>query len=189
MDALTAILTCSLYLDDALVLGIVDNAHDDPLFLVEPDAEPEAGAAAEAAPTRAQAARRVREAVAHGERVLVGAMQVPAGWAARFGRPPEDLLDPCVNVSIGTAMLSEYDQACRQAAGLASRRACVLGRYALALGVPELTTVVTLALRYAHTRWTAPEEAPLFAPGPEGRAWGADCLLAPGFEERPESGL
>jgi hypothetical protein len=133
----------------------------------------------------------VREAVAHGERVLVGVMQVPAGWAGRFGRPPEDLLDPCVNVSIGTAMLSEYDLACRKSAGAspASRRACVLGRYALALGVPELTTVVTLALRYTRTRWTAPLEAPLFAPGPEGRAWGADCLFASGFDQRPESGL
>jgi hypothetical protein len=195
MHVLAAILTCSLHGDDALVRAIVDNVHDNPFAIVTPELDPDTDAASSAPQTLDAAVAQLREVTAHGGEPLLGLMQAPVAWASAFGRSPEDLFDPCINVSIGSAMLSAFDYACARSAGagapkttpapgFASRRGCALRRYAQAIQMPELTTVVALTLRYQRATPAPVSDAPIFALAPERRAWGSDCVFvsAPSME-------
>src|SRR5579884_4311780 len=88
-------------------------------------------------------ARRVAEAIAaRGGRPAVGYLAIPISLAPRFGRSIDELFDGCVNIGIGTAMLSAYGRTCtvessppghrhhrrRRAGQIKSRRACILRR-------------------------------------------------------------
>jgi hypothetical protein len=187
MDVLAAILTCSLHGDDAVVRAIVDNAHDNPLSIVTPELAPETGAASSSPQTLDEAVRQLRDVTAHGGQPLLGLMQVPVAWASAFGREAQDLFDPCINLSIGSAMLSEFDYACanppgssaRRATALRARRNCAVRRYAEAIQTPELATVVALDLRYQRGPSPPPSAAPIFPSPPESRAWGADRPFLP----------
>jgi hypothetical protein len=190
MVPLAALLACSLYPDDALVAAIIDNVEQNPLSIIVPDDRSDPNAATAAPATVEQARARVRELIAGGASPLIGLMQVPPAWAQTFGREPEELLDACVNVSIGTAMLSEFDYACARrpksgarakpptAISAEARRECALDRYSAAIGMVELTTVVGLTLRHVPERSTRASDAPIFPSTGERRVWGADCLLA-----------
>jgi hypothetical protein len=192
MHVLAAILTCSLHGDDALVRAIVDNVHDNPFAIVTPELDPDTEAASNAPQTLDAAVAQLREVTAHGGEPLLGLMQVPIAWASAFGRNPEDLFDPCINISIGSAMLSGFDYACapvRQAhmqrssrTGTSSaqplRRTCVVRKYAEAIGMPDLATVVTLDLRYLQLTLEAPNHAPIFQTTPA-HTWGSDCMFVP----------
>jgi hypothetical protein len=188
MVPLAALLACSLYADDALVTAIADNVEQNPLSIVTPDEHSDSDAAGTAPSTIDQARAKLGEIMARGGSPLLGLMQVPPAWARTFGREPEELFDACVNVSIGTAMLSEFDYACARhvrtaragAVRLAvadSRRRCVADRYADAIGMPEVATVVTLDLRYSRSLPAVASDAPIYAPARAVPGWGADCLL------------
>jgi hypothetical protein len=188
MTPLAAVLTCTLHNDAALVRAIVDNAHDNPYSIIDLELDPDQ------TPTHAPTAPRTLDAavaalsdlLAQGVAPLVGLMQIPVAWATSFGRVPGDLFDPCINVSIGSAMLSAYDYACAQpktlvpsrtSAGPRARRGCVLRRYAEAIGMPELETVVALDLRFQHSFPAPPADAPILTPTTDRPTWGANCLL------------
>jgi hypothetical protein len=200
MSVLAAILTCSLHNDDALVRAIADNAQGNVYSVINPDLDPEAAAAAPVPRALDAAVAQLNELVAQGATPLLGVMQVPPSWAAIFGREPRDLFEPCINVSIATAMLSSFDYDCaskvrpplKGEAAVRARRTCVLRRYAAEVRMPDLETVVTLALRYQHSSRSAPTalaDAPIFAPLSGGdRSWGSDCLfLAPPASAPPET--
>jgi hypothetical protein len=188
MVPLAALLSCSLYADDALVAAIADNVEQNPLSIVTPDERSDPDAAPAAPSTIDQARAKLGEIMARGGSPLIGLMQVPPAWARTFGREPEELFDACVNVSIGTAILSEFEYACakaRKSAGLSkgssavaeSRRRCVLDRYSSAIGMPEVSTVVTLSLRYSRFGAAVASDAPIYAPPSASGTWGADRLL------------
>jgi hypothetical protein len=207
MDVLAAILTCSLYADDALVRAIIDNAHDNPLVIFTLELDPATGSSLSAPETLDAAIAQLREVVAHGERPVIGLMQVPVTWASAFGREAADLFDPCINVSIGTAMLSEFDYMCtqskswpgsRRSAQLpTSRRTCALRRYAQAVRMPDLMTVVRLDMRYQGPALSVPTDGPIFPPPHQREGWGSDNLLVPSLpskgplsaQRRPAAGL
>jgi hypothetical protein len=182
MDVLAAILMCSLHDDEPIVRAIVDNAQANPFAVLTPDRD--ASTPSPPASTYEAAVAQLRDATAHGLRPLLGLMQVPPEWAELFGRAPEDLFDPCVNVSIGTAMLSAFDYECRRAKTRAPptalsppRRTCVARRYALAVRMPDLEAVVALELRSHAVDPVEPANAPIFPLRGLERTWGADCLL------------
>jgi hypothetical protein len=56
--------------------------------------------------------RIVNAIIAEGDRPANDFMVVPITWAARFRRTTDDLFDGCTNISVATAMLSEYEHAC-----------------------------------------------------------------------------
>jgi hypothetical protein len=58
---------------------------------------------------------------------LIGLLPVPPAWAAIYQHRPEDLLDPCINVSVATAQLSAYERRC---ARRRDPRSCALHAYA-----------------------------------------------------------
>jgi hypothetical protein len=186
MDVLAAILTCSLYADDAVVRAIVDNAHDNPLAIFTPELDPATGATSSAPETLDAAIAQLRDVFARDGRPLIGLMQVPVTWASAFGREATDLFDPCINVSIGSAMLSEFDYACgrpkatisaqNKSASHASRRTCAVQRYAQAVRMPDLASVVTLNLRNRGAPLASPADAPIFHAPPD-RSWGSDRVL------------
>ncbi len=189
MNIFAAVLTCSLHADDALVRAIVDNAHGNPYTLINPELDPEA--AASATPPRAldAAVAQLNELLSEGVEPLIGVMQVPVAWASTFGRQPADLFDPCINITIGSAMLSAYDYDCAHPKASAfstapkaaqpARRLCVLRRYAAAIRTPDLETVVTLVLRFQHAPAASPTDAPILVRPPEDCGWGAATLLLP----------
>jgi hypothetical protein len=98
---------------------------------------------------------------------LIGLMQVPIMWARRYQKMPEELFDPCTNLAVGTAKLSELQYECLHPVKAHRKnghpdvaktvvsttvRRCVLHRYAQAIRMPELELVVSLELE--HQRQT-----------------------------------
>jgi hypothetical protein len=188
MTLLAAVLTCSLHNDDALVRAIADNAHDNPYAIVNLEVDPDEIPAPTPPRTLDAAVAQLNDLLAQGITPVIGLMQVPVTWAASFGREPQELFDPCINVSIGSAMLSAYDYACTHTKrpghptkppGPRARRACVLHRYAEAVGMPDLETVVRLELRYQHAPPAPAADSPILTAPVQPAAWGASSLLLP----------
>lgn len=199
MDLLTAMLACSVYTsDDALVRAIADsNSHGNQYAVLDAAASTESDGPPPAEPKTVEAAMaRLEEIRSNGGKPLLGWMQLPPDWLTMFGREMREAFDPCINVTIGTAMLSTFDYECSESApdrrGAAQRprrqsprmrpmdrRACVVRKYGEALGMAEFGLVTTLQLRYQRsadgsTGASAPIE---FMAG--GRVWGADRILVP----------
>jgi Transglycosylase SLT domain len=196
MDVLTTILTCSLYLaDDSLVRAIAEStSQSNPYFVfdaavdmteVDPPAPPKTVEAAVA---------RVEEVAAKGGRPLVGLMQLPPAWVSAFGRDLREAFDPCTNVAIGSAMLSQFDYECdaeraakptarsrgrpapRSHAAGATRRACILRKYQDAIGLADFVDITTFELRYQRLVHPDVSDAPIVAPAAQS-AWGPRALL------------
>ncbi len=186
MDLLATILTCSLYAsDDAVVRAIAEGPSDkNPYFVVNTAAPAEALAVAPT--TEKEALARSRELIAQGGRLLLGLLEVPPSWIDAFGRPLESAFDPCINIAIGTALLSEFDAECadkvprrtERARMLerTNRRVCVLRKYEAAIGAPDFADAILLELSVQQPGSVSIEDAPIFAP-PTSRTWGPDRLL------------
>jgi hypothetical protein len=189
MDLLTTVLTCSLFLgDDPLVRAIAEsNSQSNPYFVldasvdlteVDPPVPPK---------TLEAAVARAEDVAAKGGRPLVGLMQLPPAWMSAFGRDLRDAFDPCTNVAIGSAMLSQFDYECdaegapkpgaraqRAHTAVAARRSCILHKYQDAIGL--VVTITTFELRYQRLVRPDVSDAPIFAP-PAASAWGPRALL------------
>jgi hypothetical protein len=190
MDLLTTILTCSLYAsDDALVRAIAEGPSGANPYLVVNTAVD--AAQADPLPTpksEREATARAAQLRAEGARLVLGLLEVPPSWLDVFGRPLASAFDPCVNIAIGTAMLSEFDAECAPSAPAGderarrlqrtNRRACVLRRYEAAIGAADFAETIWLELSVQRPRAAAIEDAPIFA-APGVRDWGPDRLLVP----------
>jgi hypothetical protein len=114
MDVLTTILSCSLYLaDDDLVRAIVQSTSEsDPDFVFDASIDRIEVDPLPIPKTAAEALARTQAIVARGGRPLLGLMQVPPLWLSAFGRDLVDAFNPCTNIAVGTAMLSQFDFEC-----------------------------------------------------------------------------
>ena len=190
MDVLTAILACSLYADEKFVRAVAESSsQNNPYAVVDPAADYDAET--QTPPRTLDAALGRAEQVRQAGGVpLFGLMQIPARWAEAFGRQERDLFDPCINISIGTAMLSAFEHECRPKAGrargtspargvqTATYRSCTLRRYGEAIGAADFAMVTELELRAAigHAPVDGVCKAPILYVG-EDRSWGADRVL------------
>ena len=190
MDLLITILTCSLYAsDDALVRAITEGPSGGNPYLVVNTAPGAPQDDPTPAPTnQREATARAAELRAQGSPILLGLLELPPSWLDAFGRPLASAFDPCVNVAIGTAMLSEFDAACASKVPAAdarsrmlertNRRACVLRTYEAALGSADFADAIWLELSAQVPKAASIEDAPIFAP-PSARDWGPDKILVP----------
>jgi hypothetical protein len=188
MDLLTALLTCNLHTaDPALVRAAIGNSHGNPYFVIDPAVEYTELDAPSEPKTQAEAVARIHDITSHGGKPLVGLMQLPPPWLALFGRALEDAFDPCLNIAIGSAMLSAFDAECAHAKAshpgrskLSPRRQCAVRKYADALGEPDFSELVELELAApAPLRaGSDPTDSPIFS-SPPPRSWGPDCVLVP----------
>jgi hypothetical protein len=196
MDVLTTILTCSLYLaDDDLVRAIATStSQSNPYFVLDSSVDWTQVDPPPTPKSAAEAVARASEILSKGGRPLLGLLEVPPRWMSAFGRGLGAAFDPCTNVAVGTAMLSEFDFECsaegmkksaRARAGAApgpsgarsaARRRCVLGKYEAAIGSPDFAVTTTLELRSQRTAHPCVEASPIFAPAREPR-WGPDELF------------
>jgi len=193
MDLLTTILACSLYAsDDALVRAIAEGpSGKNPFLVLNPVAD---SAEAEVPPSlkgEAEATARARDLMAKGGRPLLGLLELPVAWLDVFGRPLESAFDPCTNIAIGSAMLSEFDFECGGAKGTTAprgdrarllervnRRTCVLRKYEAAIGSDDFTEAIQLELSAQRPATPSIQDAPILAPLTAPR-WGSDQLLVP----------
>ena len=155
MDLLAAlILSCSFHYDDHLVEALARKLSITNQYFVGDLSDLNTY---DSAKSVADAHRIVDAIIAKGDRPAVGFLAVPVTWAARFGRTTDDLFDGCTNISIATAMLSEYEHACtlkpdhrrphkhpfrrrRQQLSSPALRYCILRRLEIDLnitGIPE----------------------------------------------------
>jgi hypothetical protein len=198
VDLLTAILACSVYAsDDALVRAIAQsNSHGNEFAVVDAAAQADSGDPRQPEPRTLDAAMgRLEEVLSKDGRPLLGWMQLPPDWVTMFGRDLREAFDPCVNVSVGTAMLSAFDYECSRATAGAppaprhgrsrvprsatrdlDRRACVVRKYGEAIGMPDFGVVTTLELRYQRSFDGAQASSPIQV-GPGATQWGADCVF------------
>jgi hypothetical protein len=194
MDLLSLILTCSLYLeDDALVRAVAEsNSDSNPDFVFDAAADATQVDPPPAPRTVDAAVARAEDITAKRGRPLLGLMQVPPEWMSVFGQTLRSAFEPCTNIAVGTAMLSQFDAECTSphekavrslsrshatsTAGLSARRACVLAQYGEAIGLADFVTLTRLELRYQRPARPAVEDAPIFA-SPGTRDWGPDMIL------------
>jgi hypothetical protein len=192
MDLLTTILTCSLYAsDDALVRAIAEGpSGKNPYLVLNPVTDSAEGDPPPAPKGEAEATARAKGLVAKGGRPLLGLLELPPAWLDVFGRPLASAFDPCTNIAIGTAMLSEFDFECRGARRApprderarllerVNRRTCVLHKYASAIGSEDFAEVIQLELSVQRALTPSTENAPILAPV-SAPHWGSDQLLVP----------
>jgi hypothetical protein len=115
-----------------------------------------------------------------------------------YGRELREAFDPCINISIGTAMLSQFDYECSRAAvsrfpprpyphgsghmfrsSLAERRKCVVRKYGEAVASPDFALVTALEVRaQRHAPADETTNSPIESDQPA-HPWGANCLLLP----------
>ena len=160
MNLATLLLGCSVHMDDPLLLSVI-HAHssgnpyavmnvdvavldgqDEPASMVTPPSS---------RPTARDAVSRV---LAAGGAPVVGLLPVRPQWAAEFGKTLEELFDPCNNVAVASAKVSEFDYLCRGTGPHLSasvRRACTLDRYGASVGLPALRIVVMADLKLRDT--------------------------------------
>jgi hypothetical protein len=192
VDLLTTLAACSVAKDYTLVLAMAVAFSQGNVFTVKDAREIEApplyepgmvdDQEAEQTPRTRDAAvaklARLRDA---GAVVAAGLLPVMPEWAAQFQRSVPDLFDPCINVSIASAMVSQFEYECDAKAG----RACVLQRYATAAGLEGFDTLVIEAIR-SHGLPAGPsavietEEVfsnPIYPTEPSKRDWGADKIF------------
>lgn len=214
MDLLTVLTQCSVPSDFTLLMALAlsfsggqpytvrtleeltaaDVADDEALST-------ETEALRDRALTRPQAVAKLQSLVAEpvvgepADAVVVGLLPVPPAWAAVYQQPVAALLDPCVNVSIASAQLSEFEFECRRAPP-EQRRPCAIEHYAKAIGEPifaddvldfiDRQGVSTSPAAQVDVTTEAMLASTVFAePKPElghgaARAWGADKLFVPG---------
>jgi hypothetical protein len=200
MDLLTTITACSLAKDFTLVLAMAmtfsqgnvltvkDAAElaNPPLYdpLVEQDAE-------QMPSTRDAALVKLARLRAVGASPVMGLIPVPPEWAAQFQRAMPELLDPCINISIGSAMVSQFEYEC----GPKAARACVLQRYAQAAGLEGfdgkvLATIRTNGLPAAASVVVETDEVfstPIYEGAAAKRTWGADKIFFATSREKKAS--
>lgn len=208
MDLLTAILACSVYAqDDALVRAIAQsNSHGNAFAVIDAAAAVESGEPPPAEPrTLVAAIARLEEVRSREGRPLLGWMQLPPEWVTMFGRELREAFDPCVNISIGTAMLSAFDYECsmttpalpasrhrrasrgrRAVAPGVDRRACVVRKYGEAIGMPDFGLMTTLEVSHQLSfNAGSPMTSPIQTAWPEVSSWGGDCILVPAATDAP----
>jgi hypothetical protein len=188
MDLLTTILACSLYAsDDALVRAIAEGpSGKNPYLVLDAAVDPTEVDPPPAPKTETEALARARDLLAKGGRPLLGLLELPPAWLDVFGRDLASAFDPCTNIAVGTAMLSEFDFECggHTAAGQGrasalertNRRACVLRKYEAATGLVDFEGATLLELSFQRPMKAEIEAAPIFAPE-SARSWGPDQLL------------
>jgi hypothetical protein len=185
MDLLTTILTCSLYAsDDAMVRAIAEGpSGNNPYLVLDPVADSAEAGVPPSPKSEAEATARAKGLMAQGGRPLLGLLELPPAWLDLFGRPLSSAFDPCTNIAIGSAMLSEFDHECgARSRGQApllervNRRACVLRRYESAIGSDDFEGVILLELSVQRPLTPSIEDAPIFSPVAAPH-WGSDQLL------------
>lgn len=201
MDLLTAITTCSLHSDFTLVLAIAMTFSQGNPFAVQDAAKPGDGAdyAAASGPdddapltlpttqapkTREAAMAAFERITSNGGAPVLGLLPVPPAWASMFRRKPAELFNACTNLSIATAMLSEYEYECGKAG-----RPCILKRYAEAAGMQFFDRDVLSEIKARKMPKEADAvadtdsilDAPVFTPGAgeADRDWGPDKIFFP----------
>lgn len=174
MDALAALLlSCSLHLDDPLLLGVIDAVSSANVFAVL-DVAGLDEASVDMPPGSANEARLALDRIASlGGSPVVGLLPARLEWFEELGKPLERLFDGCLQVEVASAKISEFDYQCRSLGNVPSarsRRACTLDRYGQSLGLPALGRFVMLQLE----RSSAPP------PTPNDPTALADSLFRPG---------
>jgi hypothetical protein len=189
MDLLSAVLACSLHADSNVVAAIaIASSHGNPYAVLDANAEQgyEDIGIDEPRPAKSvigSADEGLVEATrisAQGGAPLLGLLAVPPGWAAMFQRSVRDLFDPCINIAVASAMLSNFEYEC----GARASRRCVLRKYGQAVGLRFLVDEVFAELSSARLRTllndaeTRAHEAGVLArPNDEQRVWGPDRIF------------
>ena len=185
-------MACSLYADDSLVEALAHvHSRENPHFVMDA-----AGVSGNSPASLASAKAELARIEAAAGRPLLGLLAVPASAAVAYGKVPEDLFDPCTNIAVGTAMLSQFAYECSGAPApkppavpslpqrdptadvpRTSLRPCVVRKFGQALNVRSANHVETLVegvqralslKRREDPRATTPEQSPIFFGEDEG---------------------
>jgi hypothetical protein len=114
MDILMLILTCSLIKDDVLVRSIIWVQSDNHAYYV---GDQNGGLQPQYSETLSDAERALAIIHRRGGKALIGLMGISEDVAAGYSLSPEDLFDPCINIKIGTSILSSISAASKNVKG------------------------------------------------------------------------
>jgi len=149
------VFSCSVHPDDSLINALVAVQSGGNTFFVGDSHALTMRDDFTSAAAALEHAERVRLA---GGRPALGLLGLPMEWAEKLGYASVDLFDACKNIAIGSTFFAEFDHACvrrdsgpgrrrAHAPAFAPRRACVLRRFAAALGAQPVVTEVLAHLK------------------------------------------
>ncbi|HKO91396.1 MAG TPA: hypothetical protein VJU61_09600 [Polyangiaceae bacterium] len=150
MNIAALLLACSVHADDALLLSIAYvYGRGNPYAVVDAsfnavDRDDAVGVDDSAASSPSAARAALARILAIGGDPVLGLLPVRPEWASEFGKTLDDIFEPCGNISIASAKLSEFDHACRNRGSPqgVQRRGCTLDLYGRHLGLPALRRAV-----------------------------------------------
>lgn len=153
MDLASLILSCSVHADDALLSTLARvHSNGNPFVVINVDVAA-LDSQDDPLPTAALSIDAARLAAvriqALGGQPVLGLLPVRPEWASEFGKAPDELFDPCSNIAVASAKISEADYGCRtkgRRLDAPARRACTLDVYGALLALPGLRRVVLVEL-------------------------------------------
>lgn len=130
MDLVTLFLSCSFVsLDDDLLLSVAQRESQASAFYVRAEGRPDGIDYKDADRALDAISRLAKKA----DEVYVGLMGVPISAAVDYNLTAMQLIAPCDNVKIATAMLSDYRKHC-EAESVSDTTSCTLSAYGDATG-------------------------------------------------------
>jgi hypothetical protein len=176
---------CSVHADDAVLLSLAYvHGRGQPYTVVDVSvnglSQDDSLGIVSSAPSAVAAEAELERIFARGGEPVVGLLPVRPEWAVELGKASEELFEPCTDVAVASAKLSEFDDACKSRGRrrMTERRVCALERYGRSLGLRALGQAVladlTLPSAFASEEdsvaesWiSAPSDSGLFfATGP-----------------------
>jgi hypothetical protein len=144
MDVLMWIMICSLFPDNTLVQSIINAESNAYQYHMSDSSGIFAAANERIVPDDLKTAKKLlAEMQRRGARPLIGLMGVPAELAAKYGLRPEELFDPCTNIKVGTAILSELSEGLSRGPMF---RSALLRKYSSLLGYSNKDYLVNSVL-------------------------------------------
>jgi hypothetical protein len=159
------LIACSVHPDERLLMALISASNAGNTYAVvdvglkESDTQDEPAPLLEGPQSLDGARAEVTRILAAGGEPVIGLLPARPAWATEFGKVLDDLFDPCTNVAVASAKLSEFDYTCRSRGPQPSsphRRACVLQKYGSSIALAGLPRAALLAVGDdASTSWGA----------------------------------
>src|SRR6187401_1209709 len=113
------LLACSVHPDERLLMALISASNAGNTYavvnvaLTERDTQDEPATLLEGPQSLDGARSEVTRILAAGGEPVIGLLPARPGWATEFGKVLDDLFEPCTNVAVASAKLSEFDYTCR----------------------------------------------------------------------------
>jgi hypothetical protein len=176
MDLITTIVICSMYHNNNIVNAIIQNgtgSEQNPLAIGIVKQVGQPGKIKTDFKSSQEASDYAKAALAQGEHLEIGKMQIPSGWQSKlsqYGLTLDDLLFPCKNIAVASDLLNQAEAYCATITSAGTERdLCTLSFYKTGdpkAGLSYAQKILDYATAYPLTAVTPGAMSPHTPPNP-----------------------